>query len=246
MRELYRLTLGAVLDYLLGLNAGERSILYILLALALGVGFLLGRRRPARGGGVRSFFSWRAPRFQNDGESLVSRVLLASFPGADHHLLNHLTLPMDGGTTQVDHVLVTGGGIVVIETKDYSGWIFGKADEPKWTQTFRRAKYTFQNPLRQNARHISAVQRLLPHVPAEAISSVVVFTGSAEFKTPIPDGVVLLDRLAEHIARHRAGALTHDQVALAVGRLEMARLALTRETDVEHIRRVTSWNARRR
>ena len=31
----------------------------------------------------------------------------------------------DGGTTQIDHILVSKYGIFVIETKNRKGWIFG-------------------------------------------------------------------------------------------------------------------------
>ena len=43
--------------------------------------------------------------------------------------MNHVTLRMDGGTTQVDHILVSRFGVFVIETKDYSGWIFANESE---------------------------------------------------------------------------------------------------------------------
>ena len=39
-------------------------------------------------------------------------------------LLNDLTLPdQDGGTTQIDHVLLSPFSIFVIESKNYKGWI---------------------------------------------------------------------------------------------------------------------------
>lgn len=41
---------------------------------------------------------------------------------------------MDDGTTQVDHILVSRFGVFVIETKDFSGWIFASATDRTWTQ----------------------------------------------------------------------------------------------------------------
>jgi hypothetical protein len=38
-------------------------------------------------------------------------------------------------------------------TKNMKGWIFGSEDYERWTQTFGKKKYSFQNPLRQNYRH---------------------------------------------------------------------------------------------
>lgn len=51
----------------------------------------------------------------------MSRALMKRFVAPDHHLLNHLTLPVGDGTTQIDHVLVSRFGVFVIETKDYRG-----------------------------------------------------------------------------------------------------------------------------
>lgn len=64
-------------------------------------------------------------RFLNIGEAAVSRTLKASFQGKDYHLMNNITLPYLDGTTQVDHILVSLYGVFVIETKHWSGWIFG-------------------------------------------------------------------------------------------------------------------------
>src|SRR6478672_6541383 len=91
----------------------ERAVLYILLALA--IGFFIGRFRASR--------ARQAPAFQNIGEALLSRVVLSNFGHPDYHLMNHVTLQMSDGTTQVDHILVSRFGVFVIETKDYKGWI---------------------------------------------------------------------------------------------------------------------------
>ena len=40
----------------------------------------------------------------------------------------------NGKFSQVDIVIATKQGIVVIEVKDYSGWIFGNGNQTNWTQ----------------------------------------------------------------------------------------------------------------
>jgi hypothetical protein len=235
LRTLLDLTVTPLRDFLTALNAGERSVLYILLGLAGGIGYLLGRRRRTERGRPRRFSGWRFPSFQNAGEALVSRVLLRHFRAPDYHLMNHLTLRMDDGTTQVDHVLVSRFGVFVIETKDYSGWIFANERDAKWTQVRFRVKHRFQNPIRQNYRHILAVQALLEFVPRDAIRSVVVFCGNAEFKTEQPSGVVRVEELVDHLRRSSTPLMPLALMQQAVGRLEMARLAISGETDVEHV-----------
>jgi hypothetical protein len=60
--------------------------------------------------------------------------------------MNHVTLQLTDGTTQIDHILVSRFGVFVIETKDYKGWIFADATRANWTQVLFKVKFKFQNP----------------------------------------------------------------------------------------------------
>ena len=113
--------------------------------------------------------SYRTYQFQNIGEVLVRKALTNNLPKESWHLLNNVTLKIDNGTTQIDHVLVSRLGVFVIETKHYKGWIFGDEKSREWTQVIWGRKYRFQNPLHQNYRHLKAVQALLDFLPAEQV-----------------------------------------------------------------------------
>ena len=84
---------------------------------------------------------------------------------------------------QIDIVVATKVGLIVIEVKDYSGWLFGKGHQEKWTQilNYGKAKYRFYNPILQNKNHIEHLKRKLPkeNIP---IFSVVVFYGNCMLK----------------------------------------------------------------
>jgi hypothetical protein len=213
-------------QFFLGLSKGDRTVLYVLLAAAVALGFLMGRRR--------TFRERHDLTFQNSGEALVSRVLLSEFGPPDYHLMNHVTIQMDDGTTQVDHILISRFGVFVIETKDYKGWIFANATHETWTQVLFRLRFKFQNPIFPK-RHVRAVQGLLAFLPPEAIRSVVVFTGEAEFKTDTPQGVITISRLVGYLRAQTEEVMSPNRVQFCVGRLETARLAISGETDVEHI-----------
>jgi hypothetical protein len=191
----------------------------------LAIGFALGR--------IRSHHRFYA--LQNSSEALLSRIITERFSSPDYHLLNHVTLRLDDGTTQVDHILVSRFGVFVIETKAYKGWIFANAKQANWTQVLFKQKFQFQNPILQNFRHVRAVQDLLDFLPPETIQSAVVFMGEAEFKTDIPQGVFDLAGFIDHINAHRSELMSLNRVQFCVGRLETTRLAMTRETDVEHV-----------
>ena len=197
------------------------TILYILLALAIGFAFGYGQHR--------------IHAFQNRGEVRLSRAARKYLRPPNYHLMNHVTLQMRDGTTQVDHILVSRFGVFVIETKDYKGWIFGNANQASWTQVLFNRKFKFQNPIAQNLRHVRAVQELLDFLPTDFVKSVVVFTGEAEFKTEVPYGVFSLSGFVNYIREQTVEVISLNRMQFCVGRLETARLAITQETDVEHV-----------
>ena len=194
---------------------------FIYVLIAFGIGLVLGR--------------YRASRYQNRGEALLSQAVRVNFAPPDYHLLNHVTLPLKDGSTQVDHILISRFGVFVIETKDYRGWIFANPKQATWTQVIFKRKFRFQNPIFQNLRHVRAVQDLLDFLPPEAVRSIVVFTGEAEFKTEVPPGVFGLSRFVDHIRENTTEVMSLNRLQFCVGRLETARLAISRKTDVEHV-----------
>lgn len=211
----------------------NRALLYILVALA--VGFAIGRYR-----------AYRAYAYQNRSEARLSRVVQTNFGPPDYHLMNHVTLQLKDGTTQVDHILVSRFGVFVIETKDYKGWIFANTNQANWTQVLFHYRFRFQNPLFQNERHVRAVQGLLDFLPSGVVKSVVVFTGVAEFKTEIPQGVFSPSDLIEYLREQTVEVMSRNRMQFCVGRIETARLAISGKTDVEHVqsleRRHGSWS----
>ena len=208
------------------------SLSYIFATLA--IGFLLGY------GAAR----FRATSFQNDGEALVSSELQANFSAPDFHLLNHITLNIGDSTTQIDHILVSRFGVFVIETKDFRGWIFANNKHSTWTQVTYSGKYKFQNPIFQNLRHVKAAQELLDFLPPSTIKSVVVFVGSGEFKTEVPAGVYSLSELIEYLRNHSEEILSLNRIQFSVGRLETTRLAVSEQTDLEHLQNLERRHGR--
>lgn len=88
----------------------------------------------------------------------------------------------DGKFSQIDLVVATRVGIIVFEVKDFSGWIYGKGSQTKWTQVlaYGNEKYRFYNPIMQNNTHIKQLrQKLKENVP---FYSVIVFYGNSELQ----------------------------------------------------------------
>lgn len=199
------------------------TLVYVFLAFAFGFALRSGLNHSAR-------------VFQNSGEARLSRAAGENFGPPDYHLMNHITIQLSDGTTQIDHILVSKFGVFVIETKDYKGWIFANPTQANWTQVLFNGRFKFQNPIFQNFRHVRAVQELLDFLNPEIVKSVVVFTGEAEFKTEVPHGVFSLSGFVGYIREQTDEVMSLNRVQFCVGRLETARLSITEETDIEHVR----------
>lgn len=118
----------------------------------------------------------------NYGE-FSSYKYLSNLPGY-HRVLFNIYLPKgDDKTTEIDLVYIHENGIFVIESKNYSGWIFGDEKYQKWTQTLPNGqKYQFYNPINQNIGHVEALQTLLPSIPKEIYKSLIVFSERCTLK----------------------------------------------------------------
>ncbi|WP_227679986.1 nuclease-related domain-containing protein [Psychrobacter frigidicola] len=78
------------------------------------------------------------------GETVINIATWIKLDKAAYHRLNNIALPLsNGGSAQIDHVIVSVYGIFVIETKNYKGWIFGKEKQAQWPQTIMGRKYKF-------------------------------------------------------------------------------------------------------
>ncbi|MBS1732659.1 MAG: NERD domain-containing protein [Bacteroidetes bacterium] len=111
----------------------------------------------------------------------------------------------DGNFCQIDLVVATKVGIIVIEVKDYSGWIFGAGYQSQWTQVlaYGKRKYKFYNPIMQNNKHIVDLRKQLNQFATIPFYSIVVFYGDCVLKeiNYIPNGTFLIksDRVLEVI-----------------------------------------------
>jgi hypothetical protein len=138
---------------------------------------------------VRLFVTFFGPKIKGHlGERAVARALSDAGLEAMHDVI----LRDDrGGLTQIDHLVRLPVGIAALETKNYSGAIYGKANEARWTQVIGGRKHGFQNPLRQNYAHVEAVKMAIPR--GVEVFTHVIFVGGAQFPKGMPDEVSTLD-----------------------------------------------------
>lgn len=77
-------------------------------------------------------------------------------------IIKNVILYKDNKKTEVDIILITCTGIFVIESKNFSGYIFGNENHKSWTQVITKDKHnTFDNPIIQNQYHIDFISKNL-------------------------------------------------------------------------------------
>jgi hypothetical protein len=168
------------------------------------------------------------------GEQLVRLSLRLSLPAKDYQVRHDLTLPCSDGTTQIDHLVVSRFGVFVVETKNLRGWIFGGEHQPTWTQKIYRQSYKFQNPLRQNHKHVEVIRELTGLTP-DTLFSVIVFVGGSEFKTPMPANVTYGLGLVRFIKFRQEVVLSSARTAELLRLIDTAAMERGRDTHRKHV-----------
>lgn len=167
------------------------------------------------------------------GEWFINLGVQLFLDRREYHLLKDVTLPIEQGTTQIDHVVVSRFGVFVIETKNMKGWIFGDPAHQRWTQQIYRRKHRFQNPLHQNHLHMMTLKSLLG-LADHQLHSVICFIGDCTFKTPMPDNVMNRG-LIRYIKGKTTQVLTAAEVTRVVETIQQGRLAANRQTHRQHV-----------
>lgn len=127
--------------------------------------------------------------------NLIIRLLKSGIP-SDSIYHDLYVKKNDGSYSQVDLVVVTEVGIVVIEVKKCSGWIYGVGDRKNWVQVlaYGKEKYSLYNPIFQNDGHIRAIRNRLPNYFNIPFHSLIVFYGDCKLKkiSNIPSEVLVV------------------------------------------------------
>ena len=171
------------------------------------------------------------------GELQINLITKFFLDKDTYHLIKNVTIPADGGTTQIDHVIVSRFGVFVVETKNLRGWIFGKEGDAYWTQKLYRHSEKFQNPLRQNYKHTKTLSEIL-EIPDDKIRSIVVFTGDSTFKTEMPENVTGPRGYIRYIRSQVKPVLTEGEVRQVIKSIAEKRLVPGLKTHLQHVKHV--------
>ena len=165
-----------------------------------------------------------SPRFRGTmGESQVRRILSSMLSKKHYTVFNNVILPAGGGSVQIDHLVVSQFGIIVIETVHRKGSISGSEVQERWKH-YRFGRFArFDNPLQINYSAGLALEQLL-QLPGSHIHSIVVFAGISGFKTKLPGNVVRTEALIPLIRKFNKKLLLQDTANQALIKIKEARL----------------------
>lgn len=108
---------------------------------------------------------WNLPANKGKrGEKRVARTLQSIAEKYGGYVVNDVIIPSsNGGTSQIDHILFCKLGVVVVETKNHAGRLYGSANQQYWTQVlaYGNTKNKLYNPLLQNKTHIYNLKQII-------------------------------------------------------------------------------------
>lgn len=179
----------------------------------------------------------KSPYFKGKMGELMVAVHVDKALGDEYILLNNCTIPdQEQGTTQLDHILISPYGVFIIETKNYTGWIFGSARQKQWTQKIYKKSYKFQNPLHQNYKHMKVLEMILSDIlEPKYLHSVIVFTPRSEFKTEMPENVFRGKAWINYVKSFNEEVISSMKQKRIHYRIEKEILESSWKTDRQHV-----------
>jgi len=100
----------------------------------------------------------------------------------------------DEGEIEIEHLVLTAEGLLIIEVKDVVGTVFGSDKMQDWTVISDTNRFTFTNPQPALYDRIAAVRQIVRQVP---VSGRIVFLDGASFTKGVPSLVCTLEELDE-------------------------------------------------
>ena len=117
-----------------------------------------------------------------------------------------------GGQIQIEHLLLTANGLLVIDIKVFEGTIFASERMAEWTVIGKQGRFTFPNPLGTLYDRVAALKQLVRDVP---VTGLVLFGDRADFSKGRPRDVLSPPELMERFARPDKADLERLLVAFA-------------------------------
>jgi len=170
------------------------------------------------------------------GEKQVEEKLNKYISKKGGFLINDVIIPGNNDkTSEIDHILFTNYGVFVIETKNLSGLILGKEDDPNWIQVLGNGnvRNRVYNPIMQNQTHVDRLNKILN---IDYIYNVVVFVQN-NTRAIKYNNVIKRSRLVRYLKSYQYKAFSDKEVTMLYEKIMKYKEhpIISKE---EHIRRI--------
>lgn len=143
---------------------------------------------------------WLVVRGRKDRGRSLAKVLDA----IAFERIEHMVIPDgDEGEIQIDHLVLTAQGLLIIDVKDVIGAVFGSDKMQEWTVIAEDRRFTFANPQPALYDRIAAVREIVRQVP---VAGRIVFLDGASFTKGVPGLVITLDELLDEFGEEDKAA----------------------------------------
>ena len=123
------------------------------------------------------------------------RSLSGLFSAIAFERIDGLVVPNgDDGEIQIDHLLLTASGLLIIDVKDVVGAVFGSDKMQDWTVINEERRFTFANPQPALYDRIAAIRAIVRQVP---VTGRILFLDGASFTKGVPRLVCQFDELLQ-------------------------------------------------
>ena len=111
--------------------------------------------------------------------------------------LENVVLPKaDEGEIHIEHILLTQGGLYVIDPKEIRGIVFGSDKMHDWTVLDDRRRYTIANPQGPLFDRVAAVRQIVKNIP---VKGCILFGAEADFSKGRPAHVYTEEMLRNEL-----------------------------------------------
>ncbi|MBT8103895.1 MAG: NERD domain-containing protein [Gammaproteobacteria bacterium] len=136
-------------------------------------------------------FVWLLYRYVRSRRNRLQRTL----NDISFERIQGLVIPSaDEGEIQIDELLLTSKGLLIVDIKDVQGIVFGSDKMQDWAVISDERRYTFSNPQPMLYDRIAAVRQIVRQVP---VAGRILFLDGAEFTKGVPGLVCTLEELAD-------------------------------------------------
>lgn len=170
------------------------------------------------------------------GERKVRHVIGKTVEG-EQYVINDVLFDTESKSCQIDHIVINRNGVFVIETKNYSGRVYGNDSQHEWTQVLRygKVKNKFYSPVKQNQTHVYELKKIVGK--DTPIKSMVVFVqGNTKYITS--EYICPLRDINKTLGNPVGGHLLDKDVMLKINNLILEAKNVSTTSNRQHVKNI--------